>query len=161
MPEGVSDISVSVSAVEASIDSQGALIKTSLGSLISFSVKSSGVPVPDGGLEAILGEGGISGVVNDIVADSVTSMLVVGSSGDLDGASSLVSNTVTRVAVSEVVASAFVFFARGEFFHIMEASGFFSDLTEESRDSSAGVDVTPGHSLVEVGEIGGKVSTVG
>ena len=150
---------MSTFAGKASIDSQSALIKTFLSSLISVSVQTSAVPEPDGSLESILGKGGVSGVVNEVVTDSLTSMNIVDSASDSNGASSLESLTVTRVSVAQIL-SAFVFSTRGDFFHIMEGAGFFSDLAEESGDSVASVDVACFHSGVKVGKVFGEVSLV-
>jgi len=150
---------MSTFAGKASIDSQSALIKTFLSSLISVSVQTSAVPEPDGSLESILGKGGVSGVVNEVVTDSLTSMNIVDSASDSNGASSLESLTVTRVSVAQIFSS-FISGTRGDFFHVEEGAGFFSNLTEESRHSMASVDVTPSHSFVKIGKVFGEVSLV-
>ena len=161
LPVGGSDVSVGSSASEASVDLVSALVETGLRVLIGFGVEVSAVPEPDGGLEGILGEGGISGVGNEVTADSLTSILVVGSSSNLDGASSLEFDTVASEAVTQVLASSFVFSTGGEFFHVLEFTGFFSNLTEESRDSGASVDGAPVHGIDEVGIVSGELALVG
>jgi len=150
---------MSILAVEASIDSQSALVETILVVLISLSVQTSAVPVPDGSLEGILGESSISGVVNEVVTDSLTSIDVVVSASDLDGASSLESLSVTRLGVAQILSS-FISGTGGDFFHIVEGAGFFSDLAEESGDSGASGDATPSHSFVKVGEVSFEVASV-
>jgi hypothetical protein len=150
---------MSIFAVKASIDSQSALIKAFLSSFVSLGVEIAGIPKPYCCFKSVMGKSSISGVVNEVVADSLSSVNVVVSASDLDGASSLESLSVTRVSVTQIL-SAFVFSTGGDFFHIVEGAGFFSDLAEESRDSVASVDVTSFHSSVKIRKVLGEVGLV-
>jgi len=150
----ISPLLVSISStVGTTINSLGNLSETGLSILISQTVQMMSGPVPGSSSESDFGGSGKFGVVNEVKTKSLTSSSVVSSTGDLDRSSSLISNTVTSVAVAQILASSFISMSGGEFLHILELSRFVAELSNESVLSGGSGDTSFLHGLVQIRSI--------
>jgi hypothetical protein len=88
-------------------------------------------------------------VVNEVDSEGFTSSSVVSLTSDLDRASSLIFNTISRRSVAQIL-SAFISLSGGEFLHVSELTRFVAKLSKESVLSGRSVDTSILHSFVQI-----------